>query len=199
MKYTQASVILPFMTLYIKNMVCHRCILAVQKQFDDLEIPLLHIGLGEVEVKSRLTAAQRQQLDARLQSLGFALLDDQKQQQIEKIKTLLINKIQSGQLEEHFSLSEFLSSAIHKEYSQLSRLFSSVESITIEQFFILQKMEKVKEWLVYNEDSLSEIAWKLGYSSVAHLSAQFKKVTGLTPTAFKQQGRGRKPLDQVRN
>jgi AraC-like DNA-binding protein len=87
---------------------------------------------------------------------------------------------------------------LHKEYSYLSRLFSEVEGITIEQFFIQQKIEKVKEWLVYDELTLSEIAWKLGYSSVAHLSSQFKKVTGLTPSHFKNiGGRQRKPLDQI--
>jgi AraC family transcriptional regulator len=115
------------------------------------------------------------------------------------VKTFLIEKVQSGNIEEHFPLSDFLSKKLHKEYSRISRLFSEVEGITIEQFFILQKIEKVKEWLVYEEETLSEIAWKLGYSSVAHLSAQFKKVTGLTPSIFKKPGlHNRKSLDEIK-
>lgn len=141
-----------------------------------------------------------QQLNSRLFQLGFEILDDQKQKQIEKIKSLLIKKVQSGDVEEHFSISEYLSTALHKEYSYISRLFSEVEGITVEQFFILQKTEKVKELLVYGEQNLSEISFFLGYSSVAHLSAQFKKVTGLTPSQFKKIGStNRKSLDSVQN
>ncbi len=110
----------------------------------------------------------------------------------------MIEKVQSGDIQEHFSLSEFLAQALNKEYTRLSRLFSEVEGITIEQFYIRQKTEKVKEWLVYDELTLSEIAWKLGYSSVAHLSSQFKKITGLTPSHFKTLGaKNRKSLDQI--
>ena len=153
--------------------------------------------MGEVELKDPLTKKQENELQENLNSLGFELLDDQKQKQIEKIKTLLIQKVQTGDIQEHFSITDFLTQKIHKDYSQLSKLFSEVEGITIEQFFILQKIEKVKEWLIYNEINLSEIAWKLGYSSVAHLSAQFKKVTGLTPSAFKKIGGNRKSLDLI--
>jgi len=125
-------------------------------------------------------------------------LDDKKQKQIEKIKSLLIKKVQSGDVEEHFSISEYLSNALHKDYSYISRLFSEVEGITVEQFFILQKIEKVKEWLVYGELNLSEISFRLGYSSVAHISAQFKKITGLTPSHFKKLGNPqRKSLDEL--
>jgi AraC-like DNA-binding protein len=130
--------------------------------------------------------------------MGFEILDDGRQKQIGGIKKLLIEKVQTADIEEHFSLSKFLQQQLNKEYSQLSRLFSSVEGITIEQFFILQKTEKVKEWLTYDELTLSEIAWKLGYSSVAHLSAQFKKTTGMTPSQFKKIGSSnRRPLDHV--
>lgn len=132
--------------------------------------------------------------------LGFEVLDDKKQKQIERIKGLLIKKVQSGSIEEHFSIIEFLSSALHKDYSYITRLFSEVEGITIEQYFILQKIEKVKEWLVYGEMNLSEISYRLGYSSVAHLSSQFKKVTGLTPSHFKKLGPShRQALDKVKN
>jgi AraC-like DNA-binding protein len=111
---------------------------------------------------------------------------------------LLIEKVQQGNIEEHFSIFKFLNKTIFKDYSSTSKLFSEVEGITIEQFFILQKIEKVKEWLIYNELSLSEIAFRLGYSSTQHLSSQFKKLTGMTPTKFKSLGnRHRKAIDHV--
>ena len=178
-------------------MVCNRCIMVVKQELENMKLQPLHVAMGEVELKKPLSEKQEQQLNTKLKSLGFELLDNQKQKQIEKIKTLLIKQVQSGQLKEHYSIIDFLTKSIHKDYSQLSRLFSEVEGITIEQFFILQKIEKVKEWLIYDENNLSEIAWKLGYSSVAHLSAQFKKVTGLTPSAFKKIGANRKSLDEV--
>ncbi|MEO7048563.1 MAG: AraC family transcriptional regulator, partial [Ferruginibacter sp.] len=157
----------------------------------------LYVTMGEVEIKKELTEKLSLQLNENLKVLGFEILDDQKQKQIEKIKTLLIQKVQAGEVEEHFSITDFLTKGLHKDYSHISRLFSEVEGTTIEQFFILQKIEKVKEWLIYAENNLSEIAWKLGYSSVAHLSAQFKKTTGLTTSAFKKIGGNRKSLDQV--
>ncbi len=178
-------------------MVCNRCIIVVKQVFEKMKLQTLQITMGEVELKDPLTKNQENDLQENLNSLGFELLDDQKQKQIEKIKNLLIQKVQGGDLKEHFSITDFLTQKIHKDYSQLSKLFSEVEGITIEQFFILQKIEKVKEWLIYNEINLSEIAWKLGYSSVAHLSAQFKKVTGLTPSAFKKIGGNRKSLDLI--
>ena len=163
----------------------------------EMKLQPLHVAMGEVELKKSLTAKQEELLNLRLNALGFEILDNQKQKQIEKIKNLLIQKVQQAELEDHFSITGFLTKSIHKDYSQLSRLVSEVEGTTIEQFFILQKIEKVKERLIYAELNLSEIAWKLGYSSVAHLSAQFKKVTGLTPSAFKKIGGSRKPLDEV--
>ncbi len=177
-------------------MVCNRCILAVKQELEKLKLESSQIHLGEVELVKAPDIKQMQQLTQNLHELGFELLSDQKQKQIERIKTLLIKKIQSGDVEEHFSISEYLIKALHKDYSYLSRFFSQVEGITIEQFFILQKTEKVKEWLVYGELNLSEISFRLGYNSVSHLSAQFKKVTGLTPTQFRKLGaRHRKPLD----
>jgi AraC family transcriptional regulator len=179
-------------------MVCNRCILAVKQELEKLNLEIQRINLGEVELMKTPSLKQMQQLTQNLYDLGFELLDDQKQRQIEKIKTLLIKKIQSGDVEEHFSISDYLTKALHKDYSYLSRLFSQVEGTTIEQYFILQKIEKVKEWLVYGELNLSEISFRLGYNSVSHLSAQFKKVTGLTPTHFKKMGAShRKPLDGV--
>ncbi|HUM98713.1 MAG TPA: AraC family transcriptional regulator [Chitinophagaceae bacterium] len=188
------------MNLYIKNMVCNRCIMVVKQELENLKLKPLKVSMGEAELSKQPSVKQMQQLNSRLLQLGFEILDDKKQKQIEKIKSLLIRKVQSGDVEEHFSISEYLSTALHKEYSYISRLFSEVEGITVEQFFILQKTEKVKELLVYGEQNLSEISFFLGYSSVAHLSAQFKKVTGLTPSQFKKIGStNRKSLDSVQN
>jgi AraC family transcriptional regulator len=183
--------------LYIKNMVCQRCITAVAKTFADLNIELFQTGLGEVTLMKEINLEQTQQLKAKLENLGFELLDDERQRVIEKIKSIIIDHIHH--LEDgKFTFSEVLASELNKEYSQLSKLFSSTEGITIEQFVILQKTEKVKEFLIYNQMSLSEIADKMGYSSVAHLSTQFKKTIGLTPTQFKAQGfHLRKTIDKV--
>src|ERR1700694_348822 len=173
------------MKLLIKNMVCLRCVAAVENILKANGLFYKSVNLGEVELEKEPNAEALKRFDADLQNVGFEILDDQKRKLIERIKAILIQKVQSGDVEEHFSLSETLTKKLHKEYTQISRLFSGMERITIEQFFILQKVEKVKEWLVYDELTLSEIAWKLGYSSVAHLSTQFKKMTGLTPSYFK--------------
>lgn len=179
-------------------MVCNRCILVVRQELERLKLQPNHLSMGEVELSKPATAKQLQMLRENLQNLGFEILDDKKQKQIEKIKNLLIKKVQTGEMEEHFSIIDYLSKAISKDYSSISRLFSEVEGITMEQFLILQKIEKVKELLVYDELNLSEISYKLGYSSVAHLSAQFKKVTGLTPSHFKKLGGlHRHSLDKV--
>lgn len=187
------------MKLYIKNMVCNRCIMAVRQELEKAGIDHANIQLGEVELTEELPEPVLKNLGERLQLLGFEILDDQKQKQIEKIKNLIVNKVQSGEIEEHFSIIHFIGKTLHKDYASLSRLFSAVEGITIEQFLILQKIEKVKEWLVYNELTLSEIAWKLGYSSVAHLSSQFKRITGLTPSQLKKLGNPqRQSLDKIK-
>lgn len=179
-------------------MVCNRCILVVKQELEKLKLQSTHISLGEVELAKPASSKQLEELNKNLYQLGFELLDNQKQKQIEKVKTLLIKKVQTGDIEEHFSIIDFLSKHFHKDYSAISRLFSDVEGITIEQFFILQKIEKVKELLVYAELNLNEISYKLGYSSVAHLSAQFKKITGLTSSHFKAIGYSqRKSLDNI--
>ena len=186
------------MKLSIKNMVCNRCIMVVKLEFEKTGIKPIDVLMGEVELSNPLTDSQLKDVNNKLTQLGFEILDSKHQKLIEKIKNLLIEKVQSGDVEEHFSLTDFLTQKLHKEYTQLSRLFSEVESITLEQFFILQKIEKVKEWLVYDELNLNEISYKLGYSSVQHLSNQFKKVTGMTPSNFKKMGSShRKPLDNV--
>lgn len=181
-------------------MVCNRCVMVVKQELGKLKLLPALVSMGEVELSKPATDKQLQSLNDKLNELGFELLDNQKQKHIEKIKTLLIKKVQSGEVEEHFSITNYLAKALNKDYSYISRLFSEVEGITIEQFFILQKIEKVKELLVYGELNLSEISYRLGYSSVAHLSAQFKKVTGLTPSHFKKIGSNhRQSLDNLHN
>jgi AraC-like DNA-binding protein len=186
------------MKLFIKNMVCPRCIMSVEQILKNQKIPSKYVRLGEVELVKDLSGKQLNHFSSELQKVGFELLDDAKTKLIEKIKMLLIQKVQDENIEEHFSINKYLTQKIFKDYSSLSKLFSEVEGITIEQFFILQKIEKIKERLIYNEQSLGEIALNLGYSSTQHLSGQFKKLTGMTPTQFKSLGTlHRKPIDRV--
>ncbi len=178
-------------------MVCPRCISAVEKVLTDINVKPLQVRLGEVTLSKELNAKQSILFKKQLESLGFEQLDDSRTQQIEQIKAIVINHIQH--LEDgKFVFSDIIANNLNKEYSQLSKLFSLTEGITIEQYIILQKIEKVKELLRYNQMNLSEIADKMGYSSVAHLSSQFKKTIGLTPSQFKTQSIIlRKPLDSI--
>jgi len=186
------------MKLFIKNMVCPRCIMSVEHILKENKLDTKCVRLGEIELTKIPHKKQLHNFSEDLQKVGFELLDDAKTQLIEHIKTLLIQKVQDENIEEHFSLQQYLSKKIFKDYSSISKLFSEVEGITIEQFFILQKIEKTKEWLIYNELSLNQIAFNLGYSSPQHLSGQFKKLTGMTPTQFKSLGaKHRKPIDGV--
>ena len=187
------------MELHIKNMVCGRCIKTVSGVFTAEGIIPASVELGFVKLNEPLLADKEQRIGNLLAAEGFEWLDDQKTKQVEEIKRVIIDLVHYGELDEmNKNLSEYLSQKLHKDYHYLSTLFSSIENTTIEQYFILQKIEKVKEWLVYNEFTLSEIAYKLGYSSVAHLSAQFKKVTGFTPSQFKSlKEHNRKPLDKL--
>lgn len=179
-------------------MVCNRCILVVKQELEKLHIESRNITLGEAELNNNITKEQIQQFGINLSALGFELLDNSKQQLIEKIKNTIINHVHYKQSDDHHNFSNILSKSLHKDYSYLSSLFSEVEGITIEKYIISQKIEKVKELLIYDQLSLSEISYQLGYSSVAHLSSQFKKVTGLTPSHFKQVGKNkRKPIDEI--
>lgn len=179
-------------------MVCNRCIMAVQQVVEMLKLPFENITMGEVVLKSEPPSSILEKLSADLRKLGFEILDDQKQKTIEKIKNIIIEYIHYSDTDKKHNLSDILSKNLHKDYSYLSGLFSDVEGITIEKYTIKQKVEKAKELITYDELNLSEIADKLGYSSVAHLSNQFKKTTGLTPSHFKQVGQNkRKPLDEV--
>jgi AraC family transcriptional regulator len=181
-------------------MVCDRCIRVVREDFDKLGIVLNHIELGEVETKTDLDEAKLREVKHTLEASGFALLDDKRAALTENIKTIIIEEVQylKGNKPAAVNFSDYLSQKTGYEYSYLSNLFSSETSQTIEQYIIAQKVEKVKEWLSYNELSLSEMAWRLSYSSAAHLSNQFKKVTGMTPGAFKKGNTlARKTLDRV--
>ncbi|MDB5134258.1 MAG: helix-turn-helix transcriptional regulator [Mucilaginibacter sp.] len=175
------------MKIYIKNIVCPRCVNAVEQIFHNIGTRPVYVHLGEVLLQESLSSEQLQSLNTLLKQLGFELLNDSLKQQIDRIKSIIISHIHYKE-DEKFIFSEVLADELHKDYSVLSKLFSETEGITIEQYVILQKIEKVKELLAYNQMNLNEISYKLNYSSVAHLSAQFKKVTGLTPTQFKAQG-----------
>ncbi len=186
------------MHLYIRNMVCNRCIMVVRSELEKLGFEPVQVQLGEVELKEDLPGPELNEFKNRLDELGFELMDDSKSKLIEKIKLLVIQLIHHGDGQMNQNYSVYLSSKLNKEYNYLSHLFSEVEGTTIEKYIINQKIERVKELLVYNELTLSEIADSLGYSSVAHLSGQFRKVTGLTPSYFKQlKENKRKPLDQI--
>ena len=183
----------------IKNMVCARCIKTVTGIFQQAGADVQNVRLGSIETRNELSVEQLNTVRQSLLTEGFELLDDQKVKLIEQIKNEIINLVHYGELDEMLEkLSVYLTSKLHKDYNYLSNLFSSVEGTTIEQYFILQKIEKVKELLVYDELSLSQIAFKLGYSSVAHLSNQFKKITGLTPSRFKDlKDHHRRHLDSL--
>lgn len=184
--------------LNIKNMVCDRCKMVVKNELEKLGISVQHVALGEAHIEKELSVKQKSQVNDALLQLGFELLDDRKGRIIEKIKNTIVTLVHHQDNGIKSNLSELLSKELHHDYNYLSNLFSDVEGTTIEKYFIAQKIERVKELLVYDELSLSEIAFRLNYSSVGYLSNQFKKVTGLTPSHFKQiKEDKRKPLDKV--
>ena len=185
-------------SVFIKSMVCNRCKLVVNQLFKDFNISPVDVQLGEVVLERELTKEEIDAIKPRLEQFGFELIDNNGAKIATKIKSLLIELIESGTFDLKLKLSGYLSEKLNYEYHYLSGLFSEVEGKTIEKYFIAQKIERVKELLVYDELSLSEIAFRLNYSSVAYLSNQFKKVTGLTPSHFRQIKEGRrKPLDKV--
>ena len=181
-------------------MVCNRCIMVIEQRLQALSLPFEKVGLGEVTMRDPLADEQFELLSQDLRLLGFELLDDRKSSLVSHIKACVIRYIHHDEETVlHKKLSVILSEKLNADYNYLSSLFSSVEGITIEKYVILQRIERAKELLAYNELSLNEIADKLCYSSVQHLSQQFKKITGLTPSQYKQSATqlGRKPLDQV--
>jgi AraC-like DNA-binding protein len=185
--------------LHIKNMVCKRCIRVVTEELQHAGLEPLRVELGEAVIKGSPDDAILERVKERLAENGFELIEDKKAKMIEKIKNVIVQLVHySDPSERTVNYSDYISDKLGKDYHYLSSLFSSLENVTIEKFIILQKIEKVKELLVYDELSLSEIAYRIGYSSVAHLSNQFKQVTGFSPTEYKKlKSHKRKGLDHV--
>ena len=186
------------MKIYIKNMVCNRCKMVVKSELEQLGLQPLTVELGEVELKEELTSEEKELINTRFLELGFELIDDKKSRLIERVKNLVVELVHHSEEQLNMNVSDYLTQYIPMEYKYLSNLFSEVEGTTIEKFYIAQRLERVKELLVYDELSLSEIADQMGYSSVAYLSTQFKKVVGLTPSHFKSiKASKRKSLDHL--
>lgn len=186
------------MKLFIKNMVCDRCTMAVKQVLDKNKITYRTVELGEVELAGKIADQKLQDFSTNLSQLGFELIENKKGRIISKIKNSVIELARDSSELQKTKLSAYISEKLHKDYDSLSALFSEVEGLTLEKYFIEQKIERVKELLVYNELTLSQIASELGYSSVNHLSTQFKKTTGLTATHFKKIGaQKRKALDKI--
>lgn len=184
--------------LYIKNMVCDRCIMAVRQLLQRMGIAPQSVELGVVRLAEELTKEQLEMLQKDLLQLGFELLDDKRQQTIDRIKTLIVDLVHYHDNRSELNLSVYLAQQLHSEYSSLSKLFSEFTGITIERYFILQRIERVKELIFYDQLSLTEIAYKLNYSSVAYLSSQFKQITGMTPSQFKALKKNmRRGLDTI--
>ena len=187
------------MKVAVKNMVCPRCISVVKQELDILQLEPVSVQLGEILFAGDLSKETIDKLRFNLASHGFEVLDDRKAMVIEKVKNTVVAIIHGSEgIAVKRNFSHLISSEIGIDYNYISSIFSSTEGITIEQFIILQRTERVKELILYNELSLSEIAYKLGYTNVQHLSTQFKKVTGLTPSYFRQMKENkRRPLDQL--
>jgi AraC family transcriptional regulator len=188
------------MEIYVKNMVCNRCIKVVRDELEKIGVSISHIELGKISINDNQKVISTDQIKQALEKNGFELLENKTAKIVEKIKTLIIDLIYKEELEFlDINISAYLEKKIGRDYSYLSTLFSSLEHMTIEKFVILQKTERVKELLIYGELTLSEISYRLGYSSVQHLSNQFKKTTGLTPTHFKKiKELRRKPIDNIK-
>lgn len=187
-------------TILVKNMVCQRCVMAVESILEAGQVSFQKVTFGEIQLTHALSGEQKAYLKESLDKVGFEMIDSQTGGLVEKIKQLVIKRARNEVRDEErkIKLSLYLSDKVHHEYTYLSSLFSAVEGRTIENFFIEQRIEKAKELLIYDQLTLSEIAFELEYSSAAHLSNQFKKITGLTPTYFKEIGSmKRKALDTI--
>jgi len=174
------------MKLYIKYMVSNRCKMAVKEELKKLGLHFIVVDLGEVEIMETISADQREKLKSSLIDSGLELMDDKRAVLIEKIKNTIIEMIHHSDEMIKTNFSDYLSEKLNHDYTYLANLFSEVQGTTIEHFIINHKIERIKELIIYDELNITEIAWKMNYSSVAHLSNQFKKVTGLSPSHFKQ-------------
>jgi AraC-like DNA-binding protein len=179
-------------------MVSNRCKMAVKEELKKLGLHFIVVDLGEVEIMENLTPSQREQLNAGLKAVGLELMDDKRTILIEKIINVITEIIHHSDEMPKVNYSDFISDRLGYDYTYLSNIFSEVRGITIQQFIIIHKIERVKEFLLYDELNLTEISYKLHYSSVAHLSNQFKKVTGLTPSQYKQlKSHKRSPIEEI--
>jgi len=174
------------MKLYIKYMVSNRCKMAVKEELKKLGLHFIVVDLGEVEIMETITPDQREKLKISLFDSGLELMDDKRAVLIEKIKNTIIDMVHHSDEMIKTNFSDYLSEKLNHDYTYLANLFSEVQGCTIEHFIINHKIERIKELIIYDELNITEIAWKMNYSSVAHLSNQFKKVTGLSPSHFKQ-------------
>ena len=184
--------------ILIKNMVCNRCVLVVTEMLKGLHLTPLNVELGKAVVQEELKPDDWKNIKEALEKYGFEWIDDKRMRIIEKIRTAIIELVHYDDNGLKTNLSDYLASKLHRDYSALSKLFSETTNTTIEKYLIAQKIERAKELLMYGELSLNEIADMLNYSSVSYLSAQFKHVTGMTPSHFKKiKGNKRKPLDEI--
>ena len=181
-------------------MVSNRCKLVVKQELTKLGLHFIVLELGEVEIMEKLTPEQQQQLKLALHSSGLELMDDKRSVLIEKIKTIIIEMVHHSDEVIKVNFSHYLSEKLNHDYTYLANLFSEVQGTTIEQFIIAHKIERIKELIIYGEMNITEIAWKMNYSSIAHLSNQFKKVTGLSPSHFKKlKDKKRSPIEEIGN
>lgn len=187
----------PQTVLHIKNMVCDRCRMAVEQLLQRHEVAFDRVELGKAVLPHPLTDDQLTHLRHDLEQVGFELIDDQRSVLVEQIRTAVLDYVGNRALMEKWKLSAYLSDRLAKSYSSLGAVFSAARGMTIERFFILQKVERAKELLIYDELTMSEIAFRLNYSSPAHLSGQFKQITGMSPSDFKRLGGKRHPLDRI--
>ena len=186
------------MTLHVKNMVCERCKMVLKTELEKLGLNLVSVDLGSVVLAEPISNEKKVMINDHLKQFGFELIADKKRQTIQQIKTLIIELVHQKNNELSVNLSNYLAQHLLMDYNTLSQLFSEIENTTIEKYYIHQKIERVKELLMYGELSLSEIALQLHYSSVSHLSSQFKQVTGFTPTYFKTiKNKKRNNLDEL--
>jgi AraC-like DNA-binding protein len=181
-------------------MISNRCKLAVKEELKKLGLHFIVVDLGEVEIMETMTTEQHKQLQAGLVSAGLELMDDKRAVLIEKIKNVITEMIHHSDESPKMNYSDYISEKLNYDYTYLSNLFSEIKGITIQQFIIIHKIERVKELLIYDELNLTEISYKLHYSSVAHLSNQFKKITGLSPSHYKQlKDKRRSPIEEIGN
>lgn len=173
------------MKIYVKNMACESCKLVVKEALEELDISPVKVELGEIETREDLSDEEKIALNLKIKKAGLELLEKKQGVLVEKIRKVMIDYVYKSDEKPNIKFSALLSDKLKLNYTYLANFFSEVEATTIEQYIIALKIERIKELILFGEDTLSEIAYKLHYSSVAHLSTQFKKVTGLTPTHFK--------------